>query len=325
MLYDDAFLTRVETALRAALPVWGIEPDAPLRLLAVSENATFLSEHPARGKVVLRAQRPGYNSADEILSELRWIAALQAEGVVETAAPLPTRTGELLAVLPGTEMYVAAFDFLEGVPPDQTGALPAWFARLGAITACMHRHARRWRPAEGFRRRAWTWEATVGPAADWGDWQRAPGIDGDGRRIVQTAADRLRTTLAAHGTGPDRFGLIHADMRPGNLLADGDRLGVIDFDDCGFGWFAFDFAASVSLMEADPALGDLQDAWLTGYASVAPLSPEDRAMLPAFVMLRRIQLTAWGATHAETPTGARAGRAYAEGTVDLAERFLTNA
>ncbi len=33
--------------------------------------------------------------------------------------------------------------------------------------------------------------------------------------------------------------------------------------------------------------------WLSGYRAVTPLAPADAAMLPAFVMLRRMVLTAW--------------------------------
>ena len=39
MLYDDAFLARLETGLRAALPTWNIGETAELSLLTISENA----------------------------------------------------------------------------------------------------------------------------------------------------------------------------------------------------------------------------------------------------------------------------------------------
>jgi hypothetical protein len=40
-------------------------------------------------------------------------------------------------------------------------------------------------------------------------------------------------------------------------------------------------------------------------------------------MLRRILLTAWGASHAETPSGASMGAAYTAGTLEMAERYLS--
>ncbi len=104
---------------------------------------------------------------------------------------------------------------------------------------------------------------------------------------------------------------------------EGDRLAVIDFDDCGFGWFAYDFAAAVSFLETEPFIPDLAEAWVAGYRRVAPLSEADVAMIPAFVMLRRMMLTAWIASHAETPTAQDAGlERYTRGTLDLAEAWL---
>jgi Ser/Thr protein kinase RdoA (MazF antagonist) len=111
-------------------------------------------------------------------------------------------------------------------------------------------------------------------------------------------------------------------MRTANLLVDDDRLGVIDFDDCGLSWFAYDFAAAVSFMEHEPIIPDLMAAWVDGYRQEAPLPVEDEAALPMFVMLRRMQLTAWIASHAETPTAQALGEAYTNGTVALAEHYL---
>src|SRR6185436_9877528 len=44
---------------RAALPAYGLPPDAPLTLLNVSENATFAVDDPAGGRSVLRVHRTG--------------------------------------------------------------------------------------------------------------------------------------------------------------------------------------------------------------------------------------------------------------------------
>jgi hypothetical protein len=39
-------------------------------------------------------------------------------------------------------------------------------------------------------------------------------------------------------------------------------------------------------------------------------------------MLRRMQLTAWIASHAETPTAQAMGVPFTHGTIELAERHL---
>ena len=67
---------------------------------------------------------------------------------------------------------------------------------------------------------------------------------------------------------------------------------------------------------------ELQSAWLTGYRTVAPALPGDEAMMPVFIMLRRLLLMAWIASHKETATAQTIGTAYTEGTLTLGERFL---
>ncbi|MGL4321939.1 MAG: phosphotransferase enzyme family protein, partial [Paracoccaceae bacterium] len=118
-----------------------------------------------------------------------------------------------------------------------------------------------------------------------------------------------------------RFGLIHADLRLTNLMLDDAGLWAIDFDDCGFGWWMYDLAAALSFIETDPRLPALIEAWCAGHGGVGA---EDRAIIPSLIMLRRVLLTAWLASRADSDTAAQIGAAdYTAGTVLLAERFLT--
>jgi Ser/Thr protein kinase RdoA (MazF antagonist) len=103
---------------------------------------------------------------------------------------------------------------------------------------------------------------------------------------------------------------------------DGDRLRIIDFDDCGFGWLLYDFAAAVSFMEHEPIVPELLRAWCNGYRKSLPLRALDQAEIPTFVVLRRILLTAWLASHAEVPFARELGASYTEGTVALAQELL---
>ncbi|SOD91892.1 phosphotransferase enzyme family protein [Caenispirillum bisanense] len=328
VLYDDAMVDLLTDGARAVAGHWGLPADAPVRLLTVSENATFRADPADGAPVILRVHRPGYHTRAEIESELAWIGALRAAGVVDTPEPLRGADGGHLAsfVLAGEERLVAAFTFMPGAEPAPTDDLRDGFHKLGGISARLHHHTRSWPAPKGFVRKTWDFDTTVGPRPHWGDWRAALGLTASGAALLERTCDVLHRRLAAYGTAGDRFGLIHADLRLANLLIDGDRLGVIDFDDCGFGWFGYDFAAAVSFFEHDPVVPRLQEAWVAGYREVAPLTAEDEAMLPTFVMLRRLLLTAWIASHSETPTAAAAGgAAYTDGTLVLADRFLSAA
>jgi Ser/Thr protein kinase RdoA (MazF antagonist) len=325
MLYQDAFLQRLEAGLRDMLPSWNISRDATLRLLTVSENATYLVEDGIDGApIILRVHRPNYHTEAEILSELAWVGALREAGVVETPRAIATRKGEFLVSFADGDArrHVVAFEFMSGREPEASGDLTKWYERLGGISARLHRHSRNWQRQANFVRKVWDYDTIIGETRHWGDWRAGLGLDSEGKALLERAVALLHRQTEAFGAGADRFGLIHCDMRLANLLVEGDRLGVIDFDDCGLSWFAYDFAASVSFLEHEPYLDDLMAAWIEGYCAVAPLPREEQAILPVFVMLRRMQLTAWIASHSETPTARAMGIPYTEGTLALADRHL---
>ncbi|HQS08350.1 MAG TPA: phosphotransferase [Xanthobacteraceae bacterium] len=326
MLYDGGFLARLEDGVRGALSRWDIAPTTELKLLTISENATFRASNTGTGgDLVFRVHRPDYHTRREIESELAWIDALRAEGGILTPRPIPLRDGSLIADIEdaGTPRHVVAFEFLPGKEPDEKDDLVGWFAKLGTIHAGLHAQARAWTRPEGFTRKVWNFRSMLGDQPLWGDWRAGLGLTGEGRAILEKTALVLERELAAIGTEGDSFGLVHADLRLANLLVDGDKLALIDFDDCGFSWFLYDFAAAISFIEHEPYVPALMDAWIAGYRTRLPLTDAQAAQLPVFIMLRRMLLTAWIASHAETPTAQAMGIPYTDGTIALAEAFLS--
>jgi Ser/Thr protein kinase RdoA (MazF antagonist) len=310
-----------------SLARWGLPPDTDIRLLNISENATFaLCDVKSKRDWVLRVHRIGYSSAEEIRSELAWIEALRRAAVIDTATPVFGSNGDCVQTLePGAgrrPRHAVAFERLPGKEPDAGSEAPRWFERLGELTAKMHGHAKVWSLPPGFRRKRWDLAAMVGDEGYWGPWRAALGLDRPGRLAIEQALSLIGQRLERFGSGPARFGLVHADLRLANLLVDGAALSIIDFDDCGFSWFMYDFATSVSFIEHEAIVPELLRAWLVGYTKTAPLLPEEKAEIPTFVILRRILLTAWLASHADVPFARQLGAAYTRGTVTLAREFL---
>ena len=312
----------------AALGRFGLSPEATATLCNVSENHTYRVEDPERGTFALRVHRPGYRTAAQIECELQWVDALRDDGAVDTCVPVSAPGGERVVAVSanGLERNVVLFDWLPGSEPDPEGdAVIAGFRTLGAISARMHAHTRAWRPPPGFDRPAWDYDHTLGAEGYWGRWQDGLGMGPEELALLGRLADTIERRLAAYGQSPERYGLVHADIRLANLLVDGPHVRVIDFDDCGFAWFMYDFATTVSFMEEHPRVPELQAAWLDGYRSVAPLSEEDEAELDTFVMLRRLLLVAWiGSHHTFATEAAELGAGFTTVTCALAERYLSN-
>lgn len=327
-LYQADYVRDTQRALCRALPIWFDAPGTQLRLVNLSENATFVLERRAAAPVILRVYRPGYHRVGEITSELTWIEALKCENIVPTAAPIRTRSGARLGFFDvgGRPRLAAAFAHCSGSAPEPGDDLRPAFETLGEVTAKLHLHARQWTRPSGFERKRWDWEGAFGKGQFWGDWRRARGLDGPGRAILERLELRLRHDLLVYGATPDVFGLIHADLRLANLLISDETLSVIDFDDCGFGWFFYDFAAAISFVETQPQVPDLLRAWLHGYRRRAEVRQIDLELIPTLVLMRRLLLTAWLGTHAETATAQSADPPrFTADTIALAERFLQRA
>jgi Ser/Thr protein kinase RdoA (MazF antagonist) len=331
--YTPEVVAELTQMVAQGLPRWQLSPATTISLLNVSENATFGLHDPVGARdLVLRVHRVGYCTADEIRSELTWINALRTDRVIETAAPIAGSNGELVQSFESPSgrpsRYAVAFERLPGREPDAGGDTVPWFERLGELSARMHAHARAWELPPGFRRRRWDLDAMVGPTGYWGPWRAAIGLDASGIATLEQALTFITERIGHFGMGPERFGLIHADLRLANLLVSEPHLRIIDFDDCGFSWFLYDFASAVSFIEHEPIVPELLRAWVTGYRRVAPLSAEELALIPTFVVLRRILLMAWLASHAEIPFARQFGAVYTAGTVAMAQqlqrgRFLT--
>ena len=87
-------------------------------------------------------------------------------------------------------------------------------------------HARTWPRPAGFTRFRWDYDTSIGDRRALGPLAGRHGHGpGGARRSWAGWRRRCGERLALFGTGPDRFGLIHADMRLANLLVDGARRG----------------------------------------------------------------------------------------------------
>src|ERR1700722_1947971 len=156
-------LARGTPGAPAAPPRHGVRPDADVRLLNVSENATFLVSDADAGPSVLRVHRLGYHSEQAIASELACMDARRAGAGARPPRVLPAADGRRIVSVTdhgvsgqrsATRLCVR-FEFLTGTEPPGSGGgagAAAHFAELGEITARMHAHARGWDPPDWFTR-----------------------------------------------------------------------------------------------------------------------------------------------------------------------------
>ncbi|WP_165372779.1 phosphotransferase enzyme family protein [Pengzhenrongella frigida] len=305
---------------------WCLDPvRTTVTMITVSENATFLVASDGAPIAVTRVARPGYMAdAAAFESEVAWVSTLSSSGLVPVPQGLPTVDGSFVAVVPderGVTWWCVSYSYVAGtILEDVTDPVP-YYREIGRTTALLHDHAARWTPPAGFRRHSWELTDMVGPGCRWGHWQDV-GYEPDELAIVAAAEAAALASLAGAPRTADTWGLIHADLRPSNIMIDADRLTVIDFDDCGFSWFLYDFASALTFMEHMVDAGTMATRWIEGYTQVRPLSPAQLRLGCDLSMIRRLQMLGWTTTHREDALPPALWSAQKSGTLEVAQRYL---
>ena len=304
-----------------ALKFYALPPSCTVRLINISENITYEIITTEGQRFALRIHRPHYHSKAAIASELAWLIDLRQNEIVITPKPVVGFDGQLIQDVSGR--HVVLFEWEMGIEPTIHQNLEGPFEILGEQTARMHRHAKQWQRPNSFERFTWDFETSLGERdPHWGRWRDGLGVDAAHAALFGRAVNLIGKRLGHYGKHENRFGLIHADLRMANLLVDGSTVKVIDFDDCGFGWFMYDAVTPVSFYEHAPQVPALLDAWKIGYRRVADLTKEDENEIATLMMLRRLLLVAWIGSHSETDLAKSMGVDYTHGTAALCENYL---
>lgn len=311
---------------RRALAHWDLTDNSQLSLLNISENATYRVDNPSLNEpLILRVHRTGYHTINAVRTELAWMKALQKDAGVQTPQAIAATDGEMIKLIETPELnetrMVVMFRFIEGQEPDESRLL-APFSRLGKVTAKMHAHAREWQRPPYFERLVWDYQGTLGENGNWGRWQDGPGLNDDALQVLSELDDLVCSRLAKFGSGPERFGLIHADLRLANLLETDNDTRVIDFDDAGLGWFLYDIASALSFMEGREDIGELISAWVAGYREEGFLSDEEVTEIPTFLMLRRLAIIAWIGSHSDTDLARELGVSFTADSIPIAQAYI---
>lgn len=323
---------RLETAGRAALKHWNID-DASLHLIKYRENAVFRVDHTGPRRA-MRLHRYGYHSDDELLSELKWMQALDDAGI-KVPKIVPAESGDLFLTqsgdgLPG-EIQVDLFEWIEGV---QLGSVEEGIAdeasiadtyrTIGELAAQVHNQAVSWHLPNGFVRHAWDADGLAGEEPCWGRfWELAAASDAErdllvrGRAAVYDGLERLAKS-------PGTYSMIHADFAPENILVDGKELRLIDFDDAGFGWHLFELVTSLYFIQGEKYFDRAREALIEGYRAHRQLTDEQLALMPLFFLARGFTYLGWVHTRHETDTARELTPMLLEAACGLAEDYLSN-
>jgi len=293
-------VTDLIEAAERALRQWDLGP-ASVEPVSRSENIVFRVDAVDGHKYVLRMHRPGYHSYDGLVSEQLWTAALARAGV-DVPIPRATRRGEPYGQIQveGETRFAGVLEWVEGIPmgvlveaTEDVDQRAAQFSALGELLASLHAQAASWQIPSNFSRHALDADGLMGEAPFWGPFWRAGAITENQKQHFSALRQEIHTILRRLPKDPDRYSLIHADLHPGNVVVNGERLHVIDFDDAAFGWHIYDFAVALKNYEGDPEFSTYQAALISGYRRQRQIDDEALALIPLFLLIRALNSIGW--------------------------------
>ena len=313
-----------------SLPHWDLKPDA-IELVSRSENTVFRLDMADGRQFALRIHRPGYHTLPELESELIWTQALNEAGI---HAPVGVRTpaGPGYATIPTPEgessRAVGLVNWLEGVllssvieAETDESEIVEHFRQIGRLLAAVNNQASAWTPPAGFTRHGFDVPGYVGESPFWGRFWDVPPLTSAQREVLAKARDGIREVLTEYGKDRGTYSMIHADLHAHNILIDPSGvLQAFDFDDAGFGWHQYDLAVVLFGLEGLSYFDAITDSLVAGYRKVRPFSEEALALLPLFLLIRRLVLISWQWDRPEL--GRRTGlEAYVEDACQRVEAF----
>lgn len=258
-----------------------------------------------KGRYLLRVHQPGYQQPEAIELELAWLAAMRREADLPVQEPIAALDGRLL--LPVSDPGVSGtrncslLRWIKGRSVANRFG-PQHFQAQGRLMARLHNFAVQWQFPAGLFKRRLDWDGLFQNDVGSGmtnaqAWELLSPLN---RQAFVYVAERIREVLDNWGQGPDVFGLIHGDLGvDANLLFWHGEPRPIDFDDSGFGYWAFDLAVALDACRDDPAYLRYRDALLDGYAQFRSLPEKQAGQLELFLAALQVYWNLWatGGTH----------------------------
>lgn len=268
---------------------------------AVLRVEAYVPGRPSPERFALRLYDPRVFHESSVATELEWLAALRHDSELVVPEPVSTRSGELLlrCELEG-ETAPRACALFRWVPGRRRTAslTPGALARVGCFVGKLHQHATRFVPPSGGTAQRWDWDRVFGSGSPVGPGHGGTLFSAEQQALFQALAASIHTAMQGLGTGPEVWGLIHADLNSSNYLFHGADVGAIDFEDCGWGYYLFDLAVILDeLYAVHPSrAADLRSGLLSGYRQIRVLTDVHEAQLDLFMAMRLAELVRWHAT-----------------------------
>jgi len=244
-------------------------------------------------KYILRIYRNDWRSPEEALFELELLSYLNDRSA-PVAGPVPTITRELALRIesPEGERMAALFYYAEGHAPADAITIDEC-TMLGRAVANVHDLA------ETFETTHTRHALDVPYLLDESIAAIEPFIDPDGLAFLGERQKELHALLPGLRKEAGVYGICTGDINPRNFHISHDKhITLFDFDQCGYGFRAFEIGKFSSSIHSHKLKHALVGAFMDGYQQVRPISEAEYNVIPYFEMVSVIWVMAINAKNA---------------------------
>ncbi|MBD1845918.1 phosphotransferase [Cyanobacteria bacterium FACHB-63] len=246
-----------------------------------------------RAAYVLRISHWDWRSQADIDFELSLLNFLHQRGL-PVAYPLETEAGKLSITIPAPEgdRYAALFTYAPGgVPIGDLSIRQA--TRLGETLAKVHQAGLEFDCA--FDRKPLTLDYLLDDS-----WSEiSPFLQLEDQAYIEAAIEQIKFVLKDFPRSAPYWGICWGDPHSGNThFNEADQPTLFDFDQCGFGWRAFELGKFRQVALSTGISRRVREAFLQGYQSVSPLKAFEFEAISAFTQTAHIWMWAICLTYA---------------------------
>ncbi len=260
----------------------------PIRCQLMSRaNNDFYEVNAGPSRYALRVAKADFRSGEEYAFEAGYVHHLYENGCA-VPAPVPAKDGDLFFEVDAPEgvRAITLMRWIDG--QNLTKALTAEDAKnSGAALARLHQAGRSFYTAHS--RDIDTIDILK---------ERMPDLltmldhDLEHRDFYEMATEKVKEALRGIAGRSVRRGAVHGDFQFANIMKTGDgSIAVLDFDTCGIGYLAEDLFTFVWRSDMEIKNESINEAFLAGYESVNPLTPDEKENCALFRVARDLVMS----------------------------------
>lgn len=240
---------------------------------------------------ILRISHSLRRNKNLIHGEVDWINYL-ANGGASVAKAIESKNGNLVELIDDSysgQFLTTAFVKAKGQSPYAVGWNPQIFETYGKLLGKIHKLTKQYKLSNPDWKRP-EWDDPIMQDIE----RHLP----PGEEVISKKYSELMEHFNSLPRDRESYGLIHYDAHGGNLFIDeAGNITLFDFDDCAYGWFAYDIAMVlfyivIGRQDIPGFTHEFMQCFLKGYSKENKLNPIWLSEIPNFLKHREIDLYA---------------------------------